>query len=112
MKLIYCSVCKDVVQLRPDRRSCFCGKSEGFYRAPGGVDVEIKGPCLVIGVDNYEMRDAMKRYVDGKDRAAFTAFFFIPQMGQGKFNALPSDLGEEDNPELTFIRRVVRGNLL
>ena len=106
MKLILCGKCWDMVELRAEWRTCHCGKSSGLYLGLGTtVEVEIKGPCLVLGVDNNELRDAINRYLVGMDRAAFTAFIFIPQIGEGKFNALPKDLENDPNPEKAFLRR-------
>jgi hypothetical protein len=105
VKLIYCGKCGGIVSLRAEWSKCPCGQSSGAYFRGAGCDVEVKGPCLVLGIDNNELADAVKRYLLGKDRAGFTGFIFIPQVGKGKFNALPEDLEDDPSPEKAFIRR-------
>ena len=46
MKLIYCPSCKDVVKLRHEDRTCFCGKSGGRYI--NNVTVEIRGEAIPL----------------------------------------------------------------
>ena len=110
MKLLFCSICGDIVRLTSDRRACRCKRCEGFYS--GSVTIEVKGPCLVCGIDNYEFQNALERWALGRDRASFTAFFFVPQAGLARYNAVPESWGpEDDNPDLVFIKRKVLGGL-
>ncbi len=107
MKLVLCGHCRDIFNVTTEAKKCTCKRTKAKVPYKLSTEVDVTGPCLVIGIDNNELHSAIKRWIEGKDRAAFTAFIFVPQLGNAKFNALPEDLlnYEEGNPELTFIRR-------
>ena len=49
MKLIYCPECKDVVKLRQEDRTCFCGKSGGKYVTKRSAVIRGRAIPLCIG---------------------------------------------------------------
>jgi hypothetical protein len=57
MKLLLCLECGDVVRMRPEPRSCVCGKSSGRY-----VDnslVEQSSGSVSIALHNQDLADAL-----------------------------------------------------
>ncbi len=58
MKLMYCIHCGDVLALRYIRRACSCGKSIG--RSTLHVEAEVSGPCVVLGVKDDALMDAVE----------------------------------------------------
>lgn len=59
MKLLYCAHCGDVVRLFPEKRSCLCGKSWGYYEEDNATTVQTY-PSLSLGVANPDFRSAME----------------------------------------------------
>lgn len=60
MKLLFCKYCKDIVLLRPDcERECICGASHGKY--VDRVSIEYSGPCVVLGIINNSLLEAIVR---------------------------------------------------
>ena len=84
MKCLFCVECQDVIKAIRKERFCSCGKSS--ICAPDGHVVVITGQALVFGIDNYELSDAVTRWLAGVDRAGFSAFFFIPQLGESSYH--------------------------
>ncbi len=73
MKLIYCIKCGDVVALRRQERSCFCGKSKGLY-GPDGLHATISGPAIPLGFTNQSFRHALMNQPETGLGKEFTAF--------------------------------------
>ena len=61
MKLIYCPKCKDVVKLRYEDRTCFCGKSGGHYINKQTVEIRGKAVPLCIGWTSF-LKAIRRRY--------------------------------------------------
>lgn len=78
MKLLYCKRCGDVVQLQLVGRTCTCGDSRGKYIDI--VNVQISGPCLVLGFTNEDFTAAVRhpRLKEGGMGVEFLAFV-IPE---------------------------------
>jgi hypothetical protein len=79
MKLIYCTQCKDIVLLHARERKCYCGESSGRYLDE--LNAEYSGPCLMLGIDNGSLYDAVqlhKKHPDGELGIRFEAFI-IPE---------------------------------
>lgn len=82
MKLLYCTECHDVFNLRLEEKSCGCGKSKGKY-LPNKLHAEYEGPALPLGFTNTTFVEAIKNQPKGlefSDRMGktFTAFV-IPE---------------------------------
>jgi len=55
MKLIFCPKCQDVIKLRKDYRTCYCGASGGNYKSKYKSDnlyAVISGDAIPIGFIN------------------------------------------------------------
>lgn len=79
MKLLYCQKCKDVVLLHARERKCYCGKSSGRYL--DSINAEYTGPCLMLGIDNNSLLDALRlhtKHPEGELGIRFEAFI-IPE---------------------------------
>lgn len=79
MKLLYCTQCKDIVLLHARERKCYCGESSGRYL--DALNAEYSGPCLMLGIDNGSLREAVhshKSHPDGLRGIRFEAFI-IPE---------------------------------
>ena len=72
MKLIYCKKCHDVVSMRYQERSCFCGKSKGKYL--DNLNAEFSGPVIPLGFHNKYFHEALKNQPDANWGKQFTAF--------------------------------------
>lgn len=72
MKLIFCTKCKDVVAIRPQNRSCFCGSSWGQYLS--SVDAVFGGEAVPLGFANYSFLEALQDQPDESPGTVFTAF--------------------------------------
>lgn len=75
MKLLFCQACRDVVQLHSEDRSCICGGSHGRY--VDEINVEYSGPCVVLGILNRSLIDAVAKSRQDPDPytgKGFTAF--------------------------------------
>jgi len=58
MKLVWCTQCKDVVNLIPDKwRRCDCGEAGGRYIT--NEVAEIFGPCVPFGISNASFVQAL-----------------------------------------------------
>lgn len=57
MKLLACKACNDVQAFETNTRTCACGKSQGRYI--DSSQVEISGPCKVLGIRNSKFQVAM-----------------------------------------------------
>lgn len=58
MKLLYCSSCKDIVNLiQGADRKCYCGASSGRY--VNQLDAVLRGPCVPLGIGNSSLMRAM-----------------------------------------------------
>ena len=72
MKLILCELCLDVVCLRETERTCFCGESKGKYI--DGLNAEIQGACLPLGINNLSLIQAIKERPNDGLGSRFEAF--------------------------------------
>lgn len=73
MKLIFCNKCKDVVQIRPEYRTCICGKSSCAL-VDGISHAMIYGEAIPLGIHNHSFAQAViARPVEGMG-VEFTAF--------------------------------------
>jgi len=51
MKLLKCTVCQDMVAVRPWSKSCHCKQSKGLY-LDNNETIQVEGPCIVLGFPN------------------------------------------------------------
>lgn len=58
MKLIWCNACSDVVAMRMEPRTCFCGKSGGHY--VNKLDAVFHGPATPLGFRNDDFGQALR----------------------------------------------------
>ena len=72
MKLLYCTICMDVVTLCLEKRSCFCGRSRGVYT--DRINATIKGPCVPLGISNSSLMEAIREQPEEGNGAEFVAF--------------------------------------
>ena len=61
MKLLYCPACNDVVLMRPEPRTCFCGASGGRYREDGSTVEQTRG-TVSFALHNHDLRDAFAAF--------------------------------------------------
>lgn len=61
MKLLLCLRCGDVVQLRPEPRSCSCGHSTGRYLADLSTVEQTEG-SVSLALHNHDLRAALEAY--------------------------------------------------
>ncbi|NUT35338.1 MAG: hypothetical protein HOV79_19975 [Hamadaea sp.] len=61
MKLMYCPHCHDIVRLFPEKRSCRCGKSWGYYLDDNATTVQT-WPGLSIGIANPDFAGAHQAF--------------------------------------------------
>ncbi|MEV0459041.1 hypothetical protein [Catellatospora methionotrophica] len=61
MKLMVCRSCGDVILMRQEQRSCWCGASSGRYLDDRST-VEQSAGTLSIALDNTGLRDAVSAY--------------------------------------------------
>lgn len=67
MKLIFCPYCWDILKLtRAMERKCKCGKSQGRC-LPDGNNVWATKSALVLGLDNYGLKNAAYKRLSGGD---------------------------------------------
>jgi hypothetical protein len=59
MKLLLCLDCGDVVLLRPEHRTCFCGAAGGHYLEDRAT-VEQTAGSVSIALHNHDLRDAIQ----------------------------------------------------
>lgn len=67
MKLIHCNKCYDVMALRFESRSCYCGESGGRYE-PDGLNAVFWGPALPLGFANASFSDALQNQPEAEER--------------------------------------------
>ena len=72
MKLIYCEKCGDVISMRFEERSCFCGASKGRYL--DSLNAEYSGPAKPLGFHNTHFKSALKNQPEKSWGVEFTAF--------------------------------------
>jgi hypothetical protein len=63
MKLIYCTRCRDIVNLSPRTRACECGASGGRYTDERNA--LIWGSAVVLAISNESFFDALERRGEG-----------------------------------------------
>lgn len=63
MKLLYCGHCGDIVRLFPEKRSCRCGKSWGYYEEDNATTVQTY-PGLSLGIANPDFETALNTFVE------------------------------------------------
>ncbi|MBA3540418.1 MAG: hypothetical protein H0T79_12470 [Deltaproteobacteria bacterium] len=61
MKLLHCLTCGDMILLRPEHRTCFCGASGGHYLEDGET-VEQTAGTVSIALHNHDLRTAMQAF--------------------------------------------------
>jgi hypothetical protein len=59
VKLMLCPECGDLVQLRPQPRTCFCGASSGRYLDDLSTVVQSEGTAS-IALHNHDLRAALE----------------------------------------------------
>lgn len=72
MKLIVCLNCNDVVSLRNQERSCYCGESGGHYT--DSLNAVVWGKAVPLGFDNLSFVRALQHRPDSGQGNTFTAF--------------------------------------
>ena len=73
MKLIFCTNCYDVFNLRYEMKTCSCKKSAGRYRSE--LDAEIEGEhALPLGFENKSFMVAIKNQPSEGMGKRFEAF--------------------------------------
>lgn len=68
MKLLYCTICKDIIKLISTVRGCCCGESSGYIK-PDKKTAVVHGPTRVVGIN---------------DKTFFEAVNNQPKQGSGK----------------------------
>lgn len=63
MKLLLCRSCGDVIRMRPELRSCFCGVSSGRYLEDNSTVEQTEG-SLSIALHNHDLRAALDAFDD------------------------------------------------
>ena len=63
MKLLYCPTCNDLVLMRPEPRTCFCGKSQGRYREDRSTVEQTIG-TVSIALHNHDLRAAFETFFE------------------------------------------------
>lgn len=71
MKLIFCTVCEDMVKLMREERRCRCGRSGGAY--VGDLEAEVFGDAVPVGISNESFLKAVRTRGD-QESTEFTAF--------------------------------------
>lgn len=78
MKLIFCTVCQDIVRLHAHPRACECGKCWGYY-LEDHLRAVIGGPVIPLGFRNDEFKRALiSRPAAGM--GSHFASFIIPEV--------------------------------
>ena len=72
MKLIWCSVCHDIVKLGMNKRTCQRGRSAGRYI--DNIVAEIQGDAVPFGVNNTSFAEALSQYPTSKKGTNFIAW--------------------------------------
>jgi hypothetical protein len=66
LKLLYCAHCGDIVRLYPEKRSCLCGKSWGYYLEDHATTVQTY-PDLSLGISNQDFQAAFDAFLEHPD---------------------------------------------
>lgn len=61
MKLLYCVHCGDIVRLFPEKRTCLCGKTWGYYLEDNAT-TEHNYPSLSIGIATPDFQQAAEAF--------------------------------------------------
>jgi hypothetical protein len=72
MKLIYCSLCHDIIRLRRQVTTCKCGLSHGTYL--NDLNAVYSGDAIPLGIDNSSFIDALKNQPKKGQGVRFEAF--------------------------------------
>lgn len=88
MKLIFCKKCNDVVALRRQERSCFCGESKGAY-GPDGLHATISGFAIPLGFANSSFEHALRNQPEEGWGKVFTAFVIEKDCPTVEVTSLP-----------------------
>jgi hypothetical protein len=59
MKLLLCLACGDVVQMRPELRTCICGESSGRYLEDKSTVEQTEG-SVSLALHNHDLRAAIE----------------------------------------------------
>jgi hypothetical protein len=78
LKLLYCTECHTVFNLRKHLKSCECGKTSGIYQEDG-LHAEYEGPCIPLGFANGDFRYAVEHQPEVPMGKKFTAFVIEKQ---------------------------------
>lgn len=65
MKLLFCTICHDVLRLTRAERACVCGRCRGLYT--DGTNAEVWGPNLVLGFSNWSFAEAIAAQLERGD---------------------------------------------
>lgn len=76
MKLVVCSRCSDIFNLKAYTKSCSCGKASGRYI--DGLNAVISGTAIPIGFENSSFIDAIRNRPTCGLGSRFEAFI-IPE---------------------------------
>jgi hypothetical protein len=72
MKLLCCSVCRDVVALSLDVRTCLCGHAKGKYVNEKRAEVE---GGHILGINNSDFFDCLSKRTTTNNIRAFFVWF-------------------------------------
>jgi hypothetical protein len=76
MKFVYCTKCNDIfVAINKIARTCLCGKHSAKYLNDNITAVATKG-CVIFGLDNVTLKDAVIRADAHKQHDYRRDFFF------------------------------------
>ena len=73
MKLLFCSLCKDVRKLDYVVVVCNCGAARGRYLADGWA-AEVNSSALLFGLNNTSVKSALQQARDGDKNPALAAW--------------------------------------
>lgn len=73
MKLLYCTNCHSIFNLRKMPKRCDCKLSTGHY-LEDGLHAEYKGPCIPLGFANGDFNYALEHQPEVGPGKKFSAF--------------------------------------
>ena len=88
MKLIYCTICQDLVKLKMELTYCECEKSCGKYLEDGLNAIYFGDYAVPLGINNFNFVEALKKQPKdglGKRFEAFIISVECPTFRKEKF---------------------------
>ena len=82
MKLIYCITCEDLVKLQPHKRYCQCASSSGRYLDNDTNEVEVSGPCRVLGIQQGTTRAMVDLAATDPKAGGIISLFILPEIAK------------------------------